>query len=113
VIVPDTPFEIESVHDVDTGRLKLSGELDLASVSRVEQAVEAALAQGARTLVLDLSELSFVDSSGLRLFIVLNERAVAEGWKLSMTRPQEQAMTVFVVSGLEENLPFTEKRTVA
>ena len=111
--MPDTPFEIESVHDVDTGRLKLSGELDLASVSRVEQAVEAALAQGARTLVLDLSELSFVDSSGLRLFVVLNERAVAEGWKLSMTRPQEQAMTVFVVSGLEENLPFTEKGTVA
>jgi anti-anti-sigma factor len=111
--VPDTPFEIESVRDADAGRLKLSGELDLASVSRVEQAVDAALAHGARTLVLDLSELSFVDSSGLRLFVVLSERAVAEGWKLSMTRPQEQAMTVFVVSGLEENLPFTEKRAVA
>jgi anti-anti-sigma factor len=111
--VPHTPFEIGSVRDADTGRLKLSGELDLASVSRVEQAVDATLAQGVRTLVLDLSELSFVDSSGLRLFVVLNQRAIAEGWKLSMTRPQEQAMTVFVISGLEENLPFAEKRTVA
>ena len=112
--MPDTPFEIESVLDADTGCLKLSGELDLASVSRVEQAVDAALAQGARTLTLDLSELSFVDSSGLRLFVVLNDRAIAEGWKLTMTRPLEQAMAVFVVSGLEENLPFAEqRRTVA
>jgi anti-anti-sigma factor len=109
-----TLFEIESVRDADAGRLKLSGELDLASVSRVEQAVDAALAQGARTLTLDLSELSFVDSSGLRLFVVLDQRAVAEGWKLSLTRPPEQAMSVFVVSGLEENLPFAgQGRTVA
>jgi anti-anti-sigma factor len=111
--VPYTPFAIESVRDADTARLKLSGELDLASVSRVEQAVDASLAQGARKLVLDLGDVSFVDSSGLRLFVVLNQRAISEGWKLSLTRPQEQAMKVFVVSGLEENLPFAQKRNVA
>jgi anti-sigma B factor antagonist len=111
--VPYTPFEIESARDAHTERLSLSGELDLASVSRVEQAVDAALAQGARTIVLDLSGMSFVDSSGLRLFVVLDQRANVEGWTLSLTRPQQQAMTVFAVSGLEENLPFAEKWTVA
>lgn len=106
--MPQTPFAIDTTRDAETARLKLAGELDLASAPRVERAVDETLQQGARTLVLDLSGLSFVDSTGLRLFIVLSQRASAEGWKLSMTRPQKQAMTVFVVSGLEKNLPFAE-----
>jgi anti-sigma B factor antagonist len=106
--VAKTTFQIDTSSDAASARLSLSGELDLATVARVERAVDAALADGARTLVLDLGGLSFVDSSGLRLFIVLNQRAGAEGWKLSLTRPQEQAMTVFQVSGVEQNLPFAE-----
>jgi anti-anti-sigma factor len=108
-----TRFAIETAGDAEAGRLKLAGELDLASVSTLEKAVDTALAEGVRQLVLDLSEVSFVDSSGLRMFIVLSQRAGAEGWKLTMTRPQEQAMTVFVVSGLEDNLPFAESASTA
>ncbi|MEA2152324.1 MAG: anti-sigma factor antagonist [Solirubrobacteraceae bacterium] len=103
-----TPFEIDTANQADTGCLTLSGELDLATVPRAQAAVDAALARGARTLILDLSAVSFIDSSGLRLFIVLHQRATAEGWRLSLIRPQERAMTVFRVSGLEENLPFAE-----
>ena len=103
-----TPFEIDTTSEADAGRLTLSGELDLATVPRVQQAVDAALARGARTLVVDLSALSFIDSSGLRLFVVLHQRSAAEGWRLSLIRPQERAMTVFRVSGLEDNLPFSE-----
>jgi anti-sigma B factor antagonist len=111
--VGQTPFEIDSAGDGTTARLVLSGELDLATVPRVQQAVDATLAQGARTLIVDLSGLGFIDSSGLRLFVVLHQRAAAEGWKLSLIRPPERAMTVFKVSGLEENLPFAEKSSLA
>jgi anti-sigma B factor antagonist len=106
--VPHVPFEIESVHEGDSARLALSGELDLATVARVQDAVEVLLGHPLRRLTIDLSGLSFVDSSGLRLFIVLNRRAAAEGWKLTLTKPQQQAMTVFRISGAEENLPFLE-----
>ena len=106
-------FEIDTTSDAETGRLALSGELDLATVPRVEQAVGATLAQGVRTLIVDLSGLGFIDSSGLRLFVILHQRAVAEGWRLSLIRPQERAMEVFVVSGLEQNLPFAEKSGLA
>jgi anti-sigma B factor antagonist len=106
--VVQTPFEIDTSSEADSGRLTLSGELDLATVPRVQEAVDVALARGARTLIVDLSALSFIDSSGLRLFVVLHQRANAEGWRLSLIRPQERAMTVFRISGLEGNLPFSE-----
>jgi anti-sigma B factor antagonist len=106
--VTPMPFEISSEREAGTGRLTLVGELDLATVPLVQEAVDELLARAVSRLVIDLSGLGFVDSSGLRLFIVLTQRAASEGWKLSLTRPQEQAMTVFRVSGLVENLPFAE-----
>ena len=106
--MPQTPFEIVSENEAQNARLVLSGELDIATVPRVEDAVNAALTGTVRTLTIDLSGLSFVDSSGLRMFIVLDQRARAEGWKLCLIRPDTRVLTVFRVSGVEENLPFVE-----
>ncbi len=101
-------FEIDSALVAGTGRLTVRGELDIATVPRVQAAVDTLLAQAVNHVVIDLSGVGFVDSSGLRLFIVLDQRAAVEGWTLSLLRPGKQAMTVFVVSGAEENLPFVE-----
>jgi anti-sigma B factor antagonist len=111
--VSQAPLEIDSACAGESGRVTLSGELDLATVARVEQAVDAALAKGVRKLVIDLARVGFVDSSGLRLFIVLDQRAASEGWKLSLTRPPERVMTVFRVSGVEDTLPFADDRARA
>jgi anti-anti-sigma factor len=101
-------FEIGSDVQGDSARLTLTGELDIATVPRVEEAVAKVLAQGARSVIVDLSRLAFVDSSGLRMFITLNERASAEGWSLGLIRPPEPTFSVFQITGAEENLPFIE-----
>jgi anti-sigma B factor antagonist len=106
-------LEISSAREAETGRLTLNGELDLATVPRVQAAVDELLARAVRELVIDLRGVGFVDSSGLRLFIVLDRRAAAEGWSLAMIRPGGAAMTVFEVSGAEENLPFIEDPSLA
>jgi anti-anti-sigma factor len=95
----------------EEARLTVTGELDIATVPRVEEAVATVLAQGARSVIVDLSRLAFVDSSGLRMFITLNDRAPAEGWSLGLIRPPEPAFSVFQITGAEENLPFIEDRS--
>ncbi len=111
--MPQAPFEMESAIDGETGTLRLSGELDIATVPRVEEAVERLRAGGADQLMLDLQGLDFVDSSGLRMCIVLQQRADAEGWSLRMRRPGEQALAVFRLSGVEATLPFVEDASAA
>lgn len=102
-----SPFEIRRAEGSGTGRLTLVGELDLATAPQVEEAVRGLLAR-ARDVLVDLSELTFIDSSGLRLFIDLSDRASLEGWTLRLTRPSEPASSVFRVAGADENLPFVE-----
>ncbi len=103
------PLQIERHHDPVGPRLVLRGELDIATAPRMQEAVDAALAEAPELLVLDLRELSFLDSSGLRQFIVLAGRAEQEGFRLALVRPAPPALSVFQITRAEENLPFVDE----
>ncbi len=81
-------------------RLELVGELDLSVAGRVRDRLEE-LAQPGATVMLDLSRLDFIDSSGINVIITYHRQAAQEGWQLLV----EQQMTlpvrrVFNVMGL-------------
>ncbi len=103
------PLQVESRQEGERVRLTLVGELDIATVPRLEGAIEAALAGGARELVVDLRSLGFLDSSGLRQFIVLADRAREEGFELALVRPASSVLAVFQITRAEENLPFVDE----
>jgi anti-sigma B factor antagonist len=107
-MVNPTPLAIDSQLHGDTARLTVAGELDLATVGQLEAEVEAALTRPVAHLVIDLSGVAFIDSSALRLFIVLNDRAAGEDWQLGLIRPAGQALSIFQISGAEEHLPFID-----
>jgi len=65
-------FRVDVEADDGVLVLRLHGELDLATVPAVEEAVECHL--DGRALVVDLGELSFMDSSGVRLIVELGAR---------------------------------------
>ncbi len=81
-----------------------SGELDL-STEPVLRSVIAGLGTY-DALVLDLSELGFVDSTGLGLTIREHLRASLEGFRLVLVQGPEEVRRVFAVTGLDDFLPF-------
>jgi anti-sigma B factor antagonist len=103
------PLEIDEHFDGSVARLTLRGELDIATVPRLEEAVAAVLARSPSLVTIDLRSLSFLDSSGLREFIVLADRAEEEGWRLSLVRPAPPALSIFQITRAEENLPFVDE----
>src|ERR1700761_6673627 len=64
-------------------QLALVGELDLASADDLTEALDP-LAGQRRPVLLDLSPLDFIDSSGLRAVIFAFTRARREGWQLEV-----------------------------
>ena len=69
--------------------------------------VEQNLADRPGALRLDLAELGFMDSSGLRLLIDLYDRSRREDWELSIVRPRNESATMVLrATGADTALPF-------
>lgn len=64
--------------------VQLLGELCLASTPQLERRLEEVLQADVAELVLDLRELSFLDSTAIRLLLTLDERAAVQGWRFAI-----------------------------
>ena len=83
-----------------------SGELDIATVELLERAlVEVERADSAR-IVLDLSGLSFIDSTGLRLLLDVNERCGGAADRLRVIAGSPAVERLLDIVGLRERLPL-------
>jgi anti-sigma B factor antagonist len=87
----------------DDGRgvvLVLSGELDTISAPELASSLEEVLAQPHARVMLDLNDLSFVDSAGVSVLIKAKQSAETRGRTLVLRRPTEQLERVFALVGL-------------
>ena len=98
---------VEVSQDGATLILRICGELDTASRDYVEPAIVAAIPT-APAVILDLGDLTFCDSSGLAMFIAVNEKAEAEGGVLTFGNLQPRIARVFAMSGVDQMLRVTE-----
>jgi anti-sigma B factor antagonist len=106
-MVRPTQFKIEHQPLPERGhRLFVSGELDLATTPQLEQQASTLLAGGARSIVIDLADLNFIDSTGLRLLLLLSQQAADAGWRMVITRPSEQVQTILKITGTGTELPI-------
>jgi anti-sigma B factor antagonist len=85
--------------------LELRGELDAHTASELERQLTPLL-NGSRDgdLSIELADLGFIDSSGLRLLVESHQRAEAAGFRLVLTRPSRAVVRLLEVSGLAEML---------
>ncbi|MEA2219579.1 MAG: anti-sigma factor antagonist [Solirubrobacteraceae bacterium] len=97
------PFRCDVVHDGDVVRIALAGELDMATTAEVEPLLRDAPAE---RRVLDLSELTFMDSSGLRLILSAHAASRREGWSLTIVPGPPAVQRVFAICGVEDELRF-------
>ncbi len=79
----------------------ITGEIDLATCGRLRDAIEPHLGPGQR-VVLDLSGVSFMDSSCLHVLVQARTTLTADGGSLILRNPSDAARRVLTVSGMAE-----------
>ena len=94
----DDLVRVELEEDLQGARL--SGELDLAAYEKVQSAL-APLFDASGEVIVDCSGLSFIDSSGIRLFIRLH-RALGDRGQLVLQAPQPHVVRVLEIAGLSQ-----------
>lgn len=79
----------------------LSGELDHHSASQIRQELDALIRDSrARRLVLDLSSLTFMDSSGIGVILGRYNQMARRGGSLAVRKPSSQINRIFDLSGV-------------
>ncbi len=93
----------------DVAVVTLEGELDVAGSALLEAELDRVVAEhGPASIILDLSGLDFMDSTGLRLVVLTDAKAREAGWQLLLVRGNESVHRVFEITRMAERLTFTD-----
>jgi anti-anti-sigma factor len=105
----DEQLTISAYREPDRCVLEVKGELDIATVAAFEGAVRGLCERGAGALLVDISEVAFIDSTGLRAVLEVKGICEAAGCELTMTHGSEQVTRVFELTRLIDRLPFRKR----
>ena len=83
--------------------VRLAGELDLYNADDVRRALATAIDDGASRIVIDMSEVEFVDSTALGVLIEARSKLGRDN--VLIAAPQLETRRTLAVSGLDRHLP--------
>ena len=95
-------FGVESRVEDDRTVVSVRGDFDLQVAERVVAELEKVEESQPALLVIDLSRLSFMDSSGMGVIAAAQARAVDAGRRLVLVRPPYSVRRAFELSGFED-----------
>ena len=91
---------IKTSRAADATIIAVSGELDLASAAQLDQAIRGAEEGATGWIVVDLEDLSFMDSTVLTVLLEARRRATQDGHRLRLVRSRhEQVAQLLSVTG--------------
>src|SRR5215218_4101767 len=98
-------FQVEQEQTTDGLLIRLIGEMDMSNVDDARKPILAAMnAEGVRSVVLDLNELEFIDSTGIRLLLEAQAASNADSNRLSVRGVHDQVAQVLRVTGVDQTI---------
>jgi anti-sigma B factor antagonist len=96
----------------ETVRIFLRGELDVSTSPDLLAQLQESHALGASEVIVDLSELDFIDSTGLSVLVTMRNRARDEKTRFAVTSPSERFLSVVRVAGLNDFFDFDDSAPI-
>jgi anti-sigma B factor antagonist len=92
-----------STEDVDGHRVvSVRGEVDVYSAPTLRKCLQESMDEQYNDLIVDLTDIAFIDSTGLGVLVAGQNRAGELGGKLSVVCSQERVLKLFRITGLDE-----------
>jgi anti-sigma B factor antagonist len=108
-----TTLSLETREEGEQVRIALVGELDLSSALTFDEELRRAEERRPKTLVIDLSGLKFLDSTGLRLIMSAQARARKRGMRLAIVEGGDAVKRIFRLAGVNRRLDIVSEAPLA
>jgi anti-sigma B factor antagonist len=92
--------ELSVVEAAGPKTLRLTGEFDLSNNHELEHALTAAIGAGARDLIVDLRDVSFLDGTTVNTLVLARKRSARRNGQIVLVRPPSPVWRVFVLTGM-------------
>jgi anti-anti-sigma factor len=101
-------FDLETETEGSSALLRIRGDLDLQVVDQVTEALTQIEAAGPELLVIDVSRLTFMDSTGMAAIAAAHIRALEAGRRFAIVRPPAGVRQAFDRTRLDEVITITD-----
>lgn len=98
------PISVTTSEAGEVNIVHVSGEIDVTSAAVLRDALEALIADGRRRLTLDLSGVTFMDSTGLGIVVGRLKRLARHGGTMTVVVAHDRVRRVFSITGLDQLL---------
>jgi anti-anti-sigma factor len=106
----ELPFELTVERRAQDVVLILRGELDLAAKEHYEQELGKLEDESLESLIVDLRELRFIDSTGIKLLLRTFRDSEVNGFTVSFVKGSGQVPELLEATGVAEQLPLVDER---
>jgi anti-anti-sigma factor len=104
-----SPLRIVVENESPVTRVALDGELDLSEADRMEHELLEVERSSPSILLIDLRDLTFIDSTGIRLVLEADARARRDARRLALVRGPDEVHRVFLIALLDKRLEFVDQ----
>lgn len=98
----EIPFDLARIDMDGQSTLVVYGELDIMSSPKLHEALSSIIGEGPRTVLVDLANVTFIDSSGLGALVAAERRLRASGERLRVVAASTQTAKVIGMTGLSD-----------
>jgi anti-sigma B factor antagonist len=89
-------------HKDDYALIEVTGEIDIETAPQLRETVTEVTDGPIDRLVFDLSDVSFVDSVGLSVFVLARKKMLLRQGSIGIIAPTRRVMAIFKIAGLDE-----------
>lgn len=104
----NSDFSVEERNEGSAWVLAARGELDLRTSPELEERLDRVWGAGAELVILDLRQIEFMDSTGLRVLLAAHQRAHETGRRFALVRGADQVERVLTLTGVRDLLTVVD-----
>ena len=92
-------MEVNISHEDNTVMVRFSGRMDTPGAQEITPQMNALVEEASNTIILDCTELTYISSTGLRIFLTLRKAAADKGGKVIVRNICDDIRNVFMMTG--------------